>query len=408
MWQKIKNVYHLMIAIFANIWFGFPSRKLIVVGVTGTDGKTTTVSLIYHILKSSGIKASMISSVGVVIDGKDYLLPFHVTTPSPFALQRFIKLAASRNNPRNGKKYLVLEVTSHALDQFRAFGTDFNTGVITNVSHEHLDYHKTYKEYVQAKLKLLKMSQNAVVNKDDKSFRIIKPELKKETGKIKRGITYGMNSSADINPGNFNFESKLLGDFNKYNILAAITVSRLLGIKDEKIKKAISSFKTPSGRQEIIYNNSFKIMIDFAHTPNSFAEILSSIRGQTKGRLVHVFGSAGERDKSKRPQMGKISFRYSDVMIITSEDPRSEGFERIAGDILSGIKDAGKRLGNNIFKVADRQEAINKAVSMAKKNDLILITGKAHEKSMNYGRGEEPWDEYRAVNKALSLSNEKD
>ena len=217
-----------------------------------------------------------------------------------------------------------------------------------------------------------------------------------------------MNSSADINPGNFNFESKLLGDFNKYNILAAITVSRLLGIKDEKIKKAISSFKTPSGRQEIIYNNSFKIMIDFAHTPNSFAEILSSIRGQTKGRLVHVFGSAGERDKSKRPQMGKISFRYSDVMIITSEAPRSEGFESITGDILSGIKDAGKRLGNNIFKVADRQEAINKAVSMAKKNDLILITGKAHEKSMNYGRGEEPWDEYRAVNKALSLSNEKD
>ena len=157
MWQKIKNVYHLGIAFIANIWFRFPSRKIVVIGVTGTDGKTTTTSLIYHILHYAGYNASMVSSVGAIIGGKNYDTGFHVTTPSPFAIQRFIKKAVEV-----GSKYLVLETTSHALDQFRVFGVKFDVGVLTNVTHEHLDYHKTYQNYVKAKAKLLNMSRVAI------------------------------------------------------------------------------------------------------------------------------------------------------------------------------------------------------------------------------------------------------
>jgi UDP-N-acetylmuramoyl-L-alanyl-D-glutamate--2,6-diaminopimelate ligase len=401
MWQKLKNIYHLFIAIFANIWFGFPSRKLIVVGVTGTDGKTTTVSLIYHILKSAGVKASMISSVGAVINNKEYSLPFHVTTLPPFALQNFIKMATYGTKQKNGKRYLVLEVTSHALDQFRVFGTSFDVGVITNISNEHLDYHGNYEDYVRAKLKLLQMSKNAVVNKDDKSYKKIMPELKKITGKISRIVTYGETKTSDINLSNFNFKTKLLGDFNKYNVLAAATALKLLDLSDSKIKKGISTFEAPIGRQDIVFSGSFRVMIDFAHTPNSFKEILSSLRPVVSGKIIHIFGSAGQRDRSKWPQMGKISSKYSDIMIVTAEDPRSEKVENITEDILAGINDENYKT-NNVYKSPDRQMAINMAIKLAKKNDVVLITGKAHEKSMNYGKGEVPWDDYKAVKKALS------
>lgn len=408
MFQKIKNMYHLAMAIMANIWYGFPSRKLTVVGVTGTDGKTTTVSLIYDILKASGIKASMISSVGAVINGKDYSLPFHVTTPSPFALQKFIKMITKRASS-NGKKFLVLEVTSHSLDQFRVFGINFEVGVITNVSHEHLDYHKNYKEYVQTKLKLLQKSKDAVVNKDDKSYKIIMPQLKNVTGKKPyRTVTYGLTKAADVNPENFEFKSNMLGEFNRYNILAAVTSAKLLGIKSTQIKKAIAEFELPLGRQDVVYDKDFQVMIDFAHTPNSFREILRVLRPQVSGKIIHVFGSAGERDKAKRPDMGKFSSEYADVMVITAEDPRIEDIEEITNDILSGIKDLDLKIEKgSIVKIPDRQKAITIAIGMAKENDLVLITGKGHEKSMNLGEGEVSWDEYKAVKKALDIRNEK-
>ena len=173
-----------------------------------TDGKQLLL-LFYHILKTAGLKVSMISSVSAVIDNKQYSLPFHVTTLPPFALQRFISMAASGSKTKIGKKYLVLEVTSHALDQFRVFGTDFDIGVITNVSNEHLDYHKTYKEYVKTKLKLLQGSKIVVVNKEDRSYKIIQPELKKIVNKISRVVAYGLNSSSDVNLSNSPFQTKL-------------------------------------------------------------------------------------------------------------------------------------------------------------------------------------------------------
>ncbi|MEK7559130.1 MAG: UDP-N-acetylmuramoyl-L-alanyl-D-glutamate--2,6-diaminopimelate ligase [Patescibacteria group bacterium] len=408
MFQEIKNIYHLAMAIGANLWYGFPSRNLTVIGVTGTDGKTTTASLIYNILKSSDTKVSMISSVGAVINGKDYSLPFHVTTPSPFALQKFIKMAVERGGT-NGKKFLVLEVTSHSLDQFRIYGINFEVGVITNVSHEHLDYHKNYRKYAKTKLKLFQKSKDAVVNKDDRSYKILMPELRKLMGRRPaRVVTYGLTKTADVNPENFEFKSNMLGEFNTYNTLAAITSARLLGIKSAQIRKAILDFKSPLGRQDMVYDEDFAVMIDFAHTPNSIKEILKVLREKVSGRIIHVFGSAGQRDRTKRPEMGKYSSEYCDIMIVTAEDPRSEDVDKISRDILTGVKDSELKMEKgSILKIPDRQKAIITAIDIAGENDLVLITGKAHEKSMNYGKGEVPWDEYEAVKKALDRRYEK-
>lgn len=389
-------------ASLGNLWFGFPSRNLIVIGVTGTDGKTTTTSLIHHLLKSSGLNSSMISTIGAEINGEKYSLPSHVSTPSPFALQRFIKKASIPSK----KNYLVLEVTSHALDQFRAFGVSFVIGVITNVTSEHLDYHKTYENYVKTKTKLIKMSKTAILNEDDNSFVLIKKEIDKMISKKPKIITYGLKKTSDINPSDFKYRSNLIGQFNKYNILAGIAVCINLGINKKKIVDAIETFNPPLGRQDVVYDKDFTVMIDFAHTPNSFREILSELRIKTKGRIIHVFGAAGERDVLKRPELGKISSQYSDIIIATAEDPRSESVEKITDGIVSGIKNSKGRLENGtLLRISNRREAIGKAISIAKKDDLVILTGKSHEKSMNYGKGEEPWDEYQAVEEAIKSKN---
>ena len=399
MWQRIKNLYHLGIAIIANAWFKFPSKKLTVIGVTGTDGKTTSTSLIYYILYSAGFNVSMISSVGAIIGGKNYDVGFHVTTPSSFAIQRFIKKAVD-----SGSKFLVLETTSHALDQYRVFGIKFDVGVLTNVTHEHLDYHKTYENYAKAKAKLLKMSRIAVVNKDDKSFPLLNSKFKIQNFKIR---TYGMSSGSDINPKTFPFKSNLIGEFNKYNILAAVAACKTLGIEDNQIRRGIESFEPPKGREDIVYEKDFTVMIDFAHTPNAIDQILKSVRTFAKGKIIHVFGSAGARDTTKRPLMGEMSSKYADIIILTAEDPRKESVEKINHDIESGIKNNELRIKNRtLIKIEDRRKAIESAIKIARKGDLVLITGKSHEKSMNYGQGEEPWDEYGVVRDALRLRSE--
>ena len=397
MWQRFKNVYHLIRAVGANVWFGLPWRGMTVIGVTGTDGKTTTTSLIYHILNSAGKKAALVTSVSAIINGKSYDIGFHVTTPRIFALRSYIRKARNL-----GVKYFVLEVTSHALDQNRVLGIPFEIGVLTNVTHEHLDYHKTYENYVATKAKLLKMAKVAIVNRDDESFALLNSKFKIQNSKLqvknKKFITYGMNNDSDINPKAFPFKTNMIGEFNIYNSLAAIAACRALGISDEDIRRGLKSFKPPIGREDIVFDKDFKVMIDFAHTPNAFEQILSSIKPNIKGRLIHVFGSAGLRDATKRPMMGKVSAKYSDVIILTAEDPRSEGVEKIIREIESGIMNHESRM---VLKVQDRKEAIRAAIGMARKGDFVLITGKSHEKSMNYGQGEVPWDEYGVVKNAL-------
>ncbi len=394
MWQRAKNVYHLFVAIGASVWFGFPGRKLKIIGITGTDGKTTTVNLIFHILKSAGKTVSMVSTVGANIHGKTLSLGFHVTNPSSVPLQKFLKKAAEEVLQDN---YLVLEVTSHGLDQNRVWGIPFVIAGITNITHEHLDYHKTYENYVKTKTKLLHAAPIIAINKDDKSFPLILKELGNLKGK--KIITYGLDNS-DITIKKYPFAQTLPGKHNIYNVLLATVVCRELGISDNDIKKAVASFVLPKGRTEIVYKKDFTVMIDFAHTPNSFEKLLSWLRPQVKGKLIHVFGSAARRDVSKRPEMGKFAETYDDIIILTSEDPRDENPLHIMDDIQKGMKNSKIK---HIVRIPNRQEAITTAIGMAKKGDLVLLTGKAHETSMNYGHGEEPWDEFEAVKLALKM-----
>lgn len=391
MWQKIKNIYHLGVAILANIYFGFPAQKITVIGITGTDGKTTTTSLIYHILKTAGKQVSLISTVAAYIDGKTLDTGFHVTNPSSVPLQRFLKRIAQLGNGKE-KNYLVLEVTSHGIDQNRVWGIPFAIAGVTNITHEHLDYHKTYENYVATKAKLLQSAKVAVVNKDDGSFSMLHDLLKDH-----EMITYGMKN-ADITRTTVAFKTNLPGEYNMYNCLLAVTICRQLGIADKDIAKGISTFTPPAGRTEIVYKKDFTIMIDFAHTPNAFEQLLSALRPKVKGRLIHVFGSAGLRDASKRPLMGKAASTYDDIIILTAEDPRSEKIEKINEQIKDGITTPRSV---QVIEIQDRKEAIQKAISLAKKGDFVVITGKAHEKSINYGKGEEPWDEFEEVKKAV-------
>ena len=414
MWQKTKNIYHFQQAIAANILYGFPSRGLTVIGVTGTEGKTTTANLIYHILHSAGKKAAVISTTGAIINGKEFDTGFHTTTPGRFALQSYLKKAK-----REKLQYVVLEVSSHGLDQHRAHGIKFAVGVVTNIAHDHLDYHKTWEKYVHAKAKLLKAAKVAVINKDDRSYlRIKKHELSKRDKQI---ITYGLKKDSDINPHSFHFQTKLSGQFNTYNSLAAIASLQALHIPDNEIRKGIASFNPPTGRQETVFDKEFRVIIDFATTEFSYNNLLPVIKKQTKKRLIHVFGSAGQRDVAKRPALGKVASHFDDVIILTAEDPRDEGAEKISGEIAAGIKgfelisESGIRNQESgiiinkklVFKIPDRKDAIRFAIGLAQKGDTVLITGKGHERSMNYGKGEEPWNEHEAVKEAITTRNTK-
>ncbi len=405
--RTLKNFAHLGLAITANLCYFFPSRSMKVIGVTGTDGKTTTASLIYKILTDSGKKVALLTTVSAIINEKSYDTGFHVTTPNPFMLQKILSQAK-----KSGVEYFILETTSHGLDQNRVWGIKYAVSVITNIADEHLDYHKTYEKYLEAKAKIIDMSNTIVLNKDDRSFSRLSNRSNK--------ITYGMHKDADINPHKYPLKSSLPGEFNLYNSLAALGVCMQLGIDYANAKKAIESYKAPIGRQDIIQKTPFTIMVDFAHTPHSFHALLSSLRKEYSGKIIHVFGSAGERDQGKRAEMGKISSQFTDVIILTSEDPRSEKVENIIDQIATGIsnnftvKDSdtrqaeGKQVQSKnskdnkyVYKIPDRREAIKLALSVAEKGDIVVVTGKGHEQSMNLGNGEIPWSDYEVINSIL-------
>jgi len=375
--RKLKNYYHLGNAAVFSTRYKFPGRKLNVIGVTGTDGKTTTSTILYSILMEAGIKAALITTIGAYIDGNFYETGLHTTTPSSKILQKYLRHAIQA-----GCTHVVLEITSHGLDQNRAWGIPFSIGLITNVTHEHLDYHKTYEKYVHAKSKLLKLSKTPIINADDSSYSYLLKELKG-----KKHIDYSLSDSTLLP-----VKLKLIGEFNRQNALAAATAAHELGIEKAVIKKAISNFTPPEGRQEVIHDNGFKVIVDFAHTPNAFYQVLPAIKKETKGRLIHVFGAAGKRDDTKRPDMGKAASLYSDIIILTSEDPRGESVVKINQEIKSGFKK------NAVFyEISDRRTAIKKALELAKENDTVLLTGKGHEKSMNYDGIETSWSEKETV-----------
>ena len=395
-WSKIRHLipnwmvnsfFHLPVAFLAAFTYRYPGRHLKIIGVTGTDGKTTTATLIYQILLQAEKKVALISTVSAGL---------HVTSPHPWKLQAFLKKIADQDY-----EYLVLEVTSHGLDQHRVFGINFLMGVITNVTHEHLDYHGTYQNYLQAKARLFENVKIAVLNRDDRSYQTLLTKTKKN--KQTQLVTYGIKNTADFNPKKFQFKTSLPGEYNQYNCLAAIAATSSLEIPAEKIRRTITAFKGVKGRMEKIdEGQDFQVIVDFAHTSNGLKNALKTLRESKHHRLIAVFGCAGLRDARKRPIMGKIASRLADVSVLTAEDPRTEDVDKIINQIARGCQKAGGVEGKNFFRIPDRSEAIKFAIQkLAKKSDIVVICGKGHEQSMCFGTTEYPWSDHKEARKAL-------
>ncbi len=383
MLQSAKNKYHLGQAVLAKLKTRAHLRKLTIIGVTGTDGKTTTATLLYKILTQAGIKTAVVTTIGAYIGEKFYETGFHTTTPSSFALQKYLKLALQENCT-----HVIIETTSHALDQNRTWGIPFKIGILTNITHEHLDYHKTYEKYARAKAKLLKRAEKRIINMDDASY----DTLKNLVGDTQ---VYGYslhNKNAYATVSDLPQKLGIIGEFNKQNALAAIAAAKLLGVSSKDIKNAVSEFKAPDGRQEVIHDDDYRVIVDFAHTPGSFEKILPEIKKMTKKRLIHVFGAAGKRDALKRPYMGNSSSKYADIIVLTAEDPRGESVEMINTHIMAGFQKEVE-----LYSIPNRRNAIEKALSLAQKGDIVLLTGKGHEKTINYDGSEIPWSDKETV-----------
>lgn len=409
-WQRIKNIYHLYRSFIANVYYGFPARKLTVIGVTGTSGKTTTTLMIYEILKAAGYKVSVLSTIKGVIAGKEYDTGFHVTTPDPQTLPKYLKQAVE-----NGDTHFVLEVSSHALDQNRAAFVPFAIGVLTTLAHEHLDYHLTMENYAKAKFKLLHAAKIAVVPelKIDKSLQKA-VEFEKLREKM---ITFGI-SGGNETQDKWKLDLSMPGEFNLLNGLAAVVASEKAGVDKKTIKSALHNFTGIPGRLELIPNDrGINIIIDFAHKPDALEAVLQVAQTIVKkgSRIIVMFGCASERDTLKRSIMGEISGKLADITVLTDEDPRHEDPMKIIDEIAAGCTSAGAeefQISNDeyqisnkqhiYFKIPDRAKAIDFIVNkLAQKGDIILLCGKGHEQSMNYNGLEKPWSEHEAVREAL-------
>lgn len=394
--RKLKNLCHFFQALFSLFYFRYPAKNLKVIGVTGTDGKTTTVHLISFILKRAKKRSAFISSVGAQIGDREIETGFHVTTPSSFSLQKLLKKIKDLNF-----EYVVLEATSHGLDQHRLLGCHFFIGVVTNITHEHLDYHQTFKKYIATKAKLFRGVKFAVLNRDDESYNYLSAKCKAQSAKV---MTYGTKNRADFTPKTFPFKTSLPGEYNQSNCLAAIAASKALGFEDKLIREALRDFPGVPGRMEKIdEGQDFSVYVDFCHTPNALLQTLETSRRllAKSQKLIVVFGSAGLRDRDKRPMMGKVAAKGADLAILTAEDPRTEDVNKIIKEIAKGCRKAGGIEGKTFFKVPDRKEAIKLAVKKAKKGDIIVICGKGHEKSMCFGKTESPWSDQREARRTL-------
>ena len=414
------------LALLTAAWCGYPARSLTVIGVTGTDGKTTTVNFIYQILKSAGLAAGMVSTVKAVVGEETLDTGFHVTTPEAADLQQYLARMVEA-----GLTHVVIEATSHGLAQKRVWGCDFDIGVVTNITHEHLDYHGSYREYLDAKASLFTLvarsqskpwgvKKTAVLNRDDRAY----PELKKRTQDLKlRAVSYSQRSNQavlrarKIREGSRGVEYELLGGerkvtvrsslgglYNVSNSLAALAACHLgLGIDLDTAREGIARLERIPGRMEAIdLGQDFTAIVDFAHTPNALRSALSSVKEKTDGRVIAVFGSAGLRDREKRRLMAEISARLADATVLTAEDPRTEDLDTILEEMAAGAVSQGGVEEETFWRVPDRGEAIRTGLRLAAPGDVVIVCGKGHEQSMCFGETEYPWDDRTALRAALA------
>ena len=393
--------YHFAQAVVATTKYHHPAKHLRVIGVTGTNGKTTTCFMVWNMLREAGFKAGLMTTVAY---GVDKLKPElgHMTTVDAFTLNQRIRQIADA-----GAEFLVLEVTSHALAEFRTLGIPFEIAVFTNLTHDHLDYHKTFARYRDAKGKLFKKAKFSILNADDPATDYYKTLAKKY---ITYGIKNGENRAKNIklavsgvkySCGDINIKTKIPGEFNVYNSLAAALVGQKLGLTTEQIEQGIYSLPEVEGRMNIIDEGQpFTVIVDYAHAPDALEKVFESVKNH-KGRVISVHGGAGRRDPSTRPIRGRILAKYSDIVIITEDDSRDEDPEKIAQGFIDGAVKQGKVLGKDLIKELDREKAIKLALTSAKPGDLALILGKGHEKTILRADGPHDFEDIKIVKKYL-------
>jgi UDP-N-acetylmuramoyl-L-alanyl-D-glutamate--2,6-diaminopimelate ligase len=412
------------IGLLSAAYHGYPSRRLTVIGVTGTDGKTTTTNLIFNILKAAGIRVGMISTVSAVIGDEDIPTGLHVTTPTAPEVQMYLRRMVDA-----GLTHCVLETTSHGLAQGRVNGVDYDVAVLTNVTHEHLDFHGSFESYRAAKGLLFKnlgdayrkpgVDKSAVVNLDDAnaSYFLGFPAdqhitytykssdadltgvamIPSPKGSIFRFGIRGRETSITVN-------TPLVGAFNMQNILAAAGAAVALHCSNDVIKAGIESMPPVPGRMERIDEGQpFLAIVDFAHTPNALRRALETARQLVapEQKVIAVFGSAGLRDREKRRLMAEVSTELADITVLTAEDPRTESLDAILQTMAEGATSKGGVEGQTFYCVPDRGAALAFACSLARPGDLVIACGKGHEQSMAFGTTEYPWDDREALRAAL-------
>lgn len=413
LFKKIEPTGHLLEAIVMNIRYGFPSRKLHVIGVTGTNGKTTTTFMIHSMLANAGYKVGLLSTVGYGVGTDIKPQVEHMTTVQAGILQSRLK-----SFKKQGVEWVVIETSSHALAQHRMWGIPYEIAVLTNLTRDHLDYHGTFTNYGHAKMRLFEIAAKhgkklGIANADDNNFVAF---IDKTPNKVSYGIKEGdvravdieqaidhVSYKAQVGDETYDITVNIPGRFNVYNSLAAVSVGRAAGLSKEQIESGISSLSGVEGRMNMIdEGQKFKVLVDFASTPDGFERLFESVRPAVKGKLIAVFGSAGRRDESKRAIQGEIAGRNADVVILTEEDDRDIDGNSILQEIAEGAKKAGKVEGKDLFLILDREEAIGFAMTQAKGgDDMVALLGKGHEKTIERKDGVYPWNETDIARAAL-------
>ena len=374
-------------------------ERLTVIGITGTNGKTTTAFIIKDILKALGVESGLIGTVKNMVGDKEFST--ELTTPDPYDMHKLFEMMVNE-----GIKYCVMETSSQAFHQMRLAGISFKTGVFTNLTQDHLDYHGTIEEYKACKKTLFLNSENIILNSDDEASQYMGEGVE---GNI---TSYGVNCEADFKAENVELFAdrveydlnnlrvvfNIPGDFSVYNSLSAISAVCSLGYEPSEVVEAISTANAVKGRIELLKTNTdFSVIIDYAHTPDGLEKAIEAVRGFTKGRVITLFGCGGDRDKTKRPKMGRTATDLSDIVVITTDNPRTEDPEVIIEEILIGT--VGSKA--EVITVTDRSEAIKKALSIAEKGDTILLAGKGHETYQVIGTERVHYDEREVVSEAL-------
>ena len=418
---------HWFQAVKAAIKYKFPAKRMTVIAVTGTNGKTSTCFMIWKMLNNAGYKTGVMTTVGWGVNHINKQIEHMTTADSETLNSRMRKIADA------GAEFLVLEVTSHAMVQFRTLGVPVEVAVLTNVTHEHLDYHKTFEKYRDAKRKLFKKAKFGIVNAEDKSGIWFMQDVKDcltygvKHGKLRakkvqlnvNGVEYecgnltvqrseksvGLTDASEYKVGKINVKTRIPGEFMVYNSLAAVAVGLRLGLTETEISEVIYALESVEGRMNRLeLGQDFGVIVDYAHTPDAFLKVYASVvPGMKKsgGRIISLFGGAGRRDESTRAERGEIGAKYSDIVIVTEDDSRDEDPKAIAEMFVTGAEKVGKKRGEDLFVELSRARAIRMACEMAKPGDLVLVLGKGHEKTILRADGAHPFEDLKVTEKVI-------